>query len=158
MSRKRRKPSPAARKEIAQRLLDLVLEERATVQEDIAFLLSNAGLGGAEFSFDEEGLLKLEEAYRKLAAGGDQEEIETFERKLSIFLGETMINIAPRRMTIYLGSEPVISPVVVKLEPKGLHSDVFGFCSKLYEAEVIGHRQGRALAVFMNAAPRHGFE
>ena len=160
MARRRSTNQAAARAAVSQKLLGQVLNERKSVREDIGFLLSSAGVGSSDgsLSFDEQGLKSVEESYWLLTEASEEQLVETYERKMAIFLGECLIESHGGEWVAYSGAEIVFSPVVVKTDVTGMHHDVFLLCTDLRrKPHVLGQKHRRALRNFLKAASHAGF-
>lgn len=142
----------------AKSLLETI-DEAKTVAGDIRFIMEASGASVDQgIEYDDESLDFVEQFYRSAARQASSIEfgIDNFERLLSLYLGQALVERAAGKWVQYEGKYHVVFPVVVRLGD-GRHVDVFLFCKSLHQKQVRGSQEGHALVKFLETANKTAF-
>ncbi|MFN3149088.1 hypothetical protein [Bremerella sp.] len=148
-----KKVSQRSQQNLAAASLQEVVDEARSVANDIQFIIESSGQGVVQsIGYDNESIEAVEKFYRLAAKQPSSIPfgIEDFERLLSLYLGQVLVERALGEWTTYQGKYHVYFPIVIRLSD-GNHVDVFLFCQGLYRKQVRGSLDGRALIKFLEA-------
>ncbi|WP_145455561.1 hypothetical protein [Gimesia panareensis] len=131
-------------------------KEAKTVADDIRFIMENSGADvKEEIGFDDESIITVEQFYRSSLQPSVSQQppaslfiVEDFERLLSLYLGQVLVERAGGEWVQYQGKYHVVNPFCVKL-PSQKFVDVFLFCTNLHQKQVDGSRNNQALLRFI---------
>ncbi|QDU60488.1 hypothetical protein Pan216_13290 [Planctomycetes bacterium Pan216] len=155
-ARKAFKRSPSS---FVAKTLEETVAEAKSVARDLQFIIESSGTGvDREIGYDDESLQLVERIYRTAARSPASIElgIDNFERLLSLYLGQSLVERDAGAWARYEGKEHVIFPITIRLRT-GKHVDVFLFCKSLHQKQVNGTLSGRALTTFLADVDRLAF-
>ena len=145
-----RKASTRSRENWVARSFRETVVEATTVAKDIQFIMESSGASREHaIGYDDDSIAVVEKFYRSAAKQDAFESgIENFERLLSLYVGQALIEHKAAAWARYEGTYHVACPIVIRLSD-GRHVDVFLFCSCLHQKQVSGSQNGRALIRFI---------
>lgn len=147
------------RKQFAEKTLHETVEEAKNVNEQIQFIMESSGASVDQgIDYDDESINVVEHFYRSAAKQPVSIEfgIDNFERLLSLYLGQSLVEREAGEWEQYKGKYHVVFPVVVRVSD-GQHVDVFLFCKSLHQKQVSGSQDGHALVKFIETASKMAF-
>ncbi|MBR9803376.1 hypothetical protein GYB59_17555 [bacterium] len=126
---------------------------------DIRFIMESSGVSVDQgIDYDDQSMDIVEQFYRYAAKQPSSIEfgIDNFERLLSLYLGQSLVEREAGEWVQYEGKHHVVFPVVMRLGV-GQHVDVFLFCKSLHQKQVSGSQDGHALVKFIETANKMAF-
>jgi len=147
------------RKQFTKKTLHETVEEAKNVNEQIQFIMESSGATVDQgIDYDDESINVVEQFYRYAAKQpvSIEFEIDNFERLLSLYLGQSLVEREAGEWVQYEGKYHVVFPVVVRLGD-GQYVDVFLFCKSLHQKQVSGSQDGHALVKFIETANKMAF-
>lgn len=139
--------------------LQETIDEAKKVAGDIRFIMESSGASVDQgIDYDDESINVVEQFYRSAINQPSSIEfgIDNFERLLSLYLGQSLVEREAGEWVQYEGKHHVVFPVVVRLSD-GQHVDVFLFCKSLHQKQVSGAQDGHALVRFIETANKMAF-
>ncbi len=143
----------------AAKSLQETIDEAKTVAGDIRCIMESSGASVDQgIDYDDQSVNVVEHFYRSAAKQPSSIEfgIDNFERLLSLYLGQSMVERKAGEWVQYEGKHHVVFPVVVRLGD-GQHVDVFLFCKNLHQKQVSRSQDGHALVKFIETASKMAF-
>lgn len=154
-----KKASNRTQQSFGAKSLQETIDEAKTIACNIRFLMESSGVSvDQEIDYDDASMEVVEQFYRSVAKQPSSIEfgIDNFERLLSLYLGQSLVEREAGEWVQYEGKYHVVFPVVVRLGD-GRHVDVFLFCKSLHQKQVSGSPDGHALIKFIETANRMAF-
>ena len=154
-----RKAMGQSQKDAINSIVEKTINEARTIATDIQFVVESSGVQcNNSLTYDDHSVTFVETFYRTRMKLSEPIEFgtENFERLLSLYLGQTLVERKQGQWITYEGKYHVVFPAVIKLN-NGKHVDVFLFCTSLYSKLVAGAREGNALLTFIENVDHFSF-